>query len=80
MTYTVNTFRKAGLQAKWIREDGRPVIACRDPYRPDSSWAIVDTMMFRSMQSKALGTIKQTFEKWQAFATIQPIREQRTDY
>jgi hypothetical protein len=78
--YNVRTFRQAGLQAKWTREDGRPVIMCRNPHDSLCPWIIVDTMIFKSMQSGLLGTVYETFLKWQAFATIQPQRVMRGDY
>ncbi len=75
LDYTVTTFRNAGLQAKWIKQDGRPYIAVRDRMNPLSTWLIVDHTIRRSIESGHLGSIKDTIIKWQQFNQLQPIRQ-----
>lgn len=54
MQYRVNTFREAGLEAKWIRTNGRPIIAVRDPNgtheKQREGWWHCTSEMFNTMK------------------------------
>lgn len=55
LTYTVETLREAGLEAKWSKTSrGRPILVARWPAAKSrhqrESWWAVDAQMFESMK------------------------------
>jgi hypothetical protein len=64
MKYIVGTLRKAGLQAKWGKVNGTPMIFARDPSsklpHQRKSWWLVDRYMFKRMEEVG---VKQGFEE-----------------
>jgi hypothetical protein len=61
--HRVNTYREAGLEAKWTRNrNGRPVIVARKPVLPGSSrtWFQVTRDMFETMKSVG---VREGFER-----------------
>lgn len=54
MKHQVQTYRDAGLEARWIKREGRPVIVIRNPLatlaHQRETWWTVTRGMFEDMQ------------------------------
>jgi hypothetical protein len=54
MKYVVRTFREAGLEARWTKKHGVPIIGVRNPKAKHAhqrySWWVVDGPMWAAMQ------------------------------
>jgi len=58
MKHGVKTYREAGLEARWSKRNGRPVITVRDPIAPlehqRQTWWIVSLNMFEDMKKDGI--------------------------
>jgi hypothetical protein len=54
LRYSVKTFRAAGLEARWTKRAGRPVIVARNPQSLDKTWWLVDNRVWQTMQTQGI--------------------------
>lgn len=58
MDYKVKTFRDAGLEAKWTKNNGTPFIAVRNPASDNKhqrkNWYLCDGAMFEDMKKNGV--------------------------